>query len=216
MVPGSRLVIAVALTAPWAVPAGIVASASIVPIFAHPVAASADTVVHWESTMSIPLPCGKVVTSTSPVVRHGISVWPLFQRRPSRLSSNAIAAVPLASSRVKARYRNVSVPGWSTAPHASRMLTLPGETPPGSVVFVPVDRPENLRSPDEGRVLRVVVVGVHDAPGGLQPLPVDVERRVVLVAVAALEVAPVQRQSSTRAADPRRREPPRGADRPPP
>ena len=133
-VPGSRLVIGPALTAPWAVPAGIVAIASIVPVLAHPVAASADTVVHWESTRSMSLPCGKVDTSTSPVVRHGISVWPLFQRRPSRLSSNVIAAVPVPSSRVKARYRNVSRPGWSTAPHASRMLTLPGVTPPASVV----------------------------------------------------------------------------------
>ena len=146
-VPGSRLVIAPALTAPWAVPAGIVAIAWIVPVLAHPVSASAVAVVHWESAMSMPLPCGKVVTSTSPVVRHGILAWPLCQRRPSRLSSNAIAAVPVPSSRVKARYRNVSVPGWSTAPHASRMLTLPGVTPPGLDGGVPVNWPEHFDPP---------------------------------------------------------------------
>src|SRR3954454_2222065 len=45
--PGRRLVIGPALTAPWAVPAGIVALSWIVPVFAQPVAASKVDVVHW-------------------------------------------------------------------------------------------------------------------------------------------------------------------------
>ena len=72
-------------------------------------------------------------------------------------------------------------------------VDLAGRDAAGLCGGVPVNRAEQLRSPGKRRVLPVVVGGVHDAPGGLQPLPVDGGRRVVLVAVAALEVAPIQR-----------------------
>jgi pseudouridine-5'-phosphate glycosidase len=94
---------ATAFIDPCAAPAGIVSTVRRVPVLAHPVAASAVIVVHCCSASAMSLPFGAKTTSTSPVVRHGIEAWPLFQTRASRLSSNARYEVPPDFSRVNPR-----------------------------------------------------------------------------------------------------------------
>ena len=73
----------------------------------------------------------------SPSRRHGtLTPSAFFHVPPIRLSSNVRNVSPDGALRENARYRNVLPDGWSTADHASRMLSLPGVTPPAFVLNV--------------------------------------------------------------------------------
>ena len=129
----------------------------------------------------------------SPSRRHGtLTPSSFLQVPPIRLSSNVRNVSPDGALRENARYRNVLPDGWSTADHASRMLSLPGVTPSafvlnvqcaGSPSFVP---PANCVSRSLGSWLRTTRPAV-------QPRPVDEPLAVRLVAVSALEAAARQR-----------------------
>ena len=87
-------------------------------------------------------------------------------------------------------YRNVSGPTWSTDDHASRMLALPGVTPPLSVVRSQPPGSSSLLPPLKALSSPVRIGRVGDPARGLGPRPVDVRRRVVWLPSAPWNMLP--------------------------